>query len=44
MKKCFTFLSHRMMMLKREEKGWMAKRKEIMEIVTSEKAYVEGSI
>lgn len=33
-----------MMMLRREEKGSMAKRKEIMEIATSEKAYAENLI
>lgn len=31
-------------MLRREEKGWMAKRKEIMEIATYEKAYAENLI
>lgn len=29
-------------MFRREEKGWMEKRKEIMEIATSEKAYAEN--
>lgn len=32
------------MMLRREEKHWMSKRKEIMEIATSEKAYAENLI
>lgn len=33
-----------MMMSRREEKDWMAERKEIMEIATAENAYAENLI